>query len=81
MNSADVKRSLHIEEVKQQFKECTDPPYDHLTQQDGLSVINDLSFVLNYGIPTLLHRFLNLIILQGVNKELIKNYFFLSFFL
>eukprot|EP00605_Chrysophyceae_sp_TOSAG23-4_P000457 GSChrysophyteH1.ASY1.ANO1.515.1 assembled CDS len=53
MNTAAVKSALHVSQVPQKFEECTDPPYNALAHQDGLSAVPQLVKVLNEGIRVL----------------------------
>lgn len=49
LNRAEVKAALHAAESPMVFQECTDPPYDHLKQQDGLGVMGEVKRVLESG--------------------------------
>jgi carboxypeptidase D len=49
LNKAEVKAALHASESPMVFQECTDPPYDHLKQQDGLGVMGEVKRILEGG--------------------------------
>jgi carboxypeptidase D len=51
VNYKDVLKALHAEEsiaAKQRFEECTDPPYDALSKQDGLGVRDEVVAILSH---------------------------------
>lgn len=51
INYEDVLKALHAEESigRQRFKECTDPPYNALSHQDGLGVTKEIVNILSHG--------------------------------
>ncbi|KAG5176491.1 Alpha/Beta hydrolase protein [Tribonema minus] len=49
LNRADVRAALHVADDPAQFKECTDPPFYHLAQWDGLGVMPQVASILEAG--------------------------------
>jgi len=51
VDSESVLRALHASEAttaRQYYMECTDPPYDALSHQDGLGVVNEVVRILDH---------------------------------
>ena len=53
LNKPAVKTALHVAHVTQKFQECTDPPYNALAHQDGLSAAPALIAALEGGVRVL----------------------------
>ena len=54
LNRKDVRTALHAQDTPQPFKECTDPPYNALSHQDGKGAVDELTMVLEAGVRVLM---------------------------
>ena len=54
LNRNEVKAAIHTTSTPQKFQECTDPPYNALSYQDGKPATAELSAVLTAGLRVLI---------------------------
>ena len=70
--AAEVLRSIHAEaaaEAGQYYRECTDPAYMALADQDGLGVTHEIARILDAGIPMLFFNGMNDLMCNHVGNE------------
>lgn len=53
LNRADVRKAIHDTNDPDQYVECANPPYDHLSQWDGVGVTKEVASVLEGGLQLL----------------------------
>jgi carboxypeptidase D len=73
LSRSDVKGALHVQDFKNNFLECTDPPYNALAHQDGLSAVPSLIKVLDAGIRVLVYSGQYDLICNHVSSENVLN--------
>ncbi|CAM9569654.1 unnamed protein product [Discosporangium mesarthrocarpum] len=56
LSKPEVREAIHASSFTDRFKECTDPPYEHLAKWDGLGVVDELRMVLTEGVRTLFYN-------------------------